>query len=69
MVIAEFLSLSLYIISIPALPQYFDLQFVLSTEFIWKVALIVAVSAAPIFIIKAIRNRLAPATYAKLADS
>ena len=86
MVLAEIGSLALYLISIPALPQFFgtlllaftlvppdsiettpDLSFVLSTRFVSKVALIVAVSAAPVFIIKYLKSRLAPATYAKIS--
>jgi phospholipid-translocating ATPase len=43
-----------------------DLSFVFSARFAWKVALIVAVSALPLWIFKAIQNRVAPAAYSKL---
>jgi phospholipid-translocating ATPase len=43
-----------------------DLSFVLSTRFAWKVAVIVAISALPLWIIKAIKSRVAPAAYSKL---
>lgn len=45
-----------------------DLSFVLSVTFIWKVALIVAISAAPLWIIKILKGRFAPTQYAKLRD-
>ncbi|KIK19433.1 hypothetical protein PISMIDRAFT_107630 [Pisolithus microcarpus 441] len=66
MVIAEVVTLFLYVISIAFLPEYFDLEFVISTRFAWKVAVIVAVSALPLYVIKAIRSRIAPAAYSKL---
>lgn len=43
-----------------------DLSFVLSVRFVWKVAVIVAVSALPLYIIKMIRRRVAPAASSKL---
>jgi hypothetical protein len=43
-----------------------DLTFVLSVRFAWKVALIVAVSSLPLYIIKLIRSRVAPASSSKL---
>ncbi|KAK4053617.1 putative aminophospholipid-translocase [Microbotryomycetes sp. JL221] len=45
-----------------------DLSFVLSIPFVWKVSVIVAISAAPLWIIKILKNRLAPTQYAKLRD-
>lgn len=66
MIAAELGSLALYALSVPLLPQYFDLGFVLSPAFVVKVALILAVSAAPVFVIKFLRSRIAPDTFAKL---
>lgn len=43
-----------------------DLDFVVSTRFAWKVAVIVAVSALPLYVIKLIRSRIAPAASSKL---
>ena len=45
-----------------------DLNFVLSPAFIWKVALIVGISAAPLWIIKWLKGKFAPTQYAKLRD-
>lgn len=43
-----------------------DLSFVLSTRFIWKTLLIVAISSFPLYMITEVKHRLAPASYAKL---
>ncbi|GAA6011603.1 hypothetical protein JCM10207_002676 [Rhodosporidiobolus poonsookiae] len=68
MVVSEVFTLALYIVSILFLPEYFDLSFVLSPPFAWKVALIVAISAAPLWILKYLKHKLAPTQYAKLRD-
>ncbi|KAF9804678.1 hypothetical protein IEO21_09292 [Rhodonia placenta] len=66
MIISEVATLFFYVISIAFLPEYFDLTFVVSVRFAWKVAVIVAVSAFPLYIIKVIRSRVAPAASSKL---
>lgn len=43
-----------------------DLTFVVTVAFAWKVAVIVALSALPLYIIKLIRSRVAPAASSKL---
>ena len=67
MVISEIVTLMLYCVSIVFLPEFFDLRFVLSSRFLWKVALIVAISSFPLYVIKAAKRRLAPPSYSKLA--
>jgi phospholipid-translocating ATPase len=44
-----------------------DLSFVLTTRFVYKVAIIVAVSSFPLYMIKAFHRRFKPAAYAKVA--
>lgn len=44
-----------------------DLAFVLSSTFVYKVAVIVAVSSFPLYVIKAAHQRLNPAAYKKVA--
>ncbi|KAI0702811.1 aminophospholipid-transporting P-type ATPase [Cerioporus squamosus] len=66
MVLSEIITLFIYAISIAFLQEYFDLSFVLSSRFAWKVAVIVAISAFPLYIIKFIRSRVAPAASSKL---
>ena len=48
------------------LSPFADLSFVLSVRFGWKVAVMVAVSALPLWIIKVIRSRIAPEATTKL---
>jgi len=67
MVASEIVTLFLYVISMAFLPEYFDLSFVISVRFAWKVAVIVAVSSLPLYIIKLVRSRVHPATYSKLS--
>ncbi|CAK5281457.1 unnamed protein product [Mycena citricolor] len=66
MVISEVLTLFFYVISIAFLPEYFDLTFVVTIGFAWKVAVIMAISTLPLSIIKLIRSRIAPAASSKL---
>lgn len=46
--------------------SFSDLSFVFSTRFVGKTLLIVAVSSFPLYMITAVKHRLAPASYAKL---
>ncbi|KDR78234.1 hypothetical protein GALMADRAFT_245314 [Galerina marginata CBS 339.88] len=66
MVVSEVVTLFFYIISIAFLPAYFDLSFVITLPFAWKVAVIVAISALPLYIFKAIKRKIAPAASSKL---
>ncbi|CAO1635680.1 unnamed protein product [Jaminaea pallidilutea] len=69
MVLSEVVTLALYAASMTVLPEYFNLSFVLTTRFLWKTAVIVAVSSFPLYILKIVRARLAPPSYSKLAMS
>ncbi|KZS95466.1 phospholipid-translocating P-type ATPase [Sistotremastrum niveocremeum HHB9708] len=66
MVIAEIVTLLFYAVSMAFLPEYFDLSFVISQRFAWKVAVIVAVSSLPLYIFKLIKSRISPAATSKL---
>lgn len=68
MIVAEVATLILYLTSMAFLPEYFDLSFVLTISFLWKVSLITAVSSVPLYIAKALRSYFAPASYAKLRE-
>ena len=43
-----------------------DLSFVVTLGFTWKVALIVAIGALPLWIAKLVHNRLSPAVSSKI---
>ncbi|KAK2460436.1 hypothetical protein APHAL10511_007601 [Amanita phalloides] len=66
MVISEIVTLLLYVISMAFLPEFFDLSFVMTFGFAWKVAVIVAISALPLGIIKFVHSRLSPAVSSKI---
>ncbi|KAH9957866.1 hypothetical protein BJV74DRAFT_880134 [Russula compacta] len=66
MIISEVITLAVYPFSMVFLPEYFDLLFVVSVRFGLKVAVIVAVSALPLWFIKLIKSRIAPESTTKL---
>ncbi|KAH0580019.1 putative phospholipid-transporting ATPase IIB [Termitomyces sp. J132] len=66
MVISEVVTFLLYVISIAFLPEYFDTSFVVSLVFAWKLAVLVTISALPLYFIKLIHSRIAPAASSKL---
>ncbi|KAH6912103.1 protein transporter [Coprinopsis sp. MPI-PUGE-AT-0042] len=72
MVVSEVATLFFYVLSMAFLPEYFgqlslsNLSFVITLAFAWKTAVIVAISTIPLYIIKLIRRKLAPAASSKL---
>ncbi|KAE9418680.1 hypothetical protein Angca_003206, partial [Angiostrongylus cantonensis] len=66
MLLAQALSLALYAASLVVLDQYFDRQFVLSWIFISKTTVITAVSCLPLYVVKALRRKFSPPSYAKV---
>lgn len=66
MVLSEVATLLIYCFSMALLPEYFDLSFVLTLNFMWKTAIIVLFSSFPLYLIKAIHTRVAPPSYSKL---
>ncbi|KAG1146885.1 hypothetical protein G6F37_005178 [Rhizopus arrhizus] len=66
MVLAEVITVLVYFGSMWLLPTYFDMSFILTGRFIWKVAVITAVSSCPLYIVKIIKRKIAPPSYTKL---
>nr|CAD2203864.1 unnamed protein product [Meloidogyne enterolobii] len=66
MLMAQALSLSLYGASLVIFDRYFDRQFVLSSEFIVKTTAITLISCMPLYVIKFLRRRFSPPSYAKV---
>jgi len=66
MVVAELLSLALYVVSLFLLPGYFDSEFTLSLNFLWKVVAITLASCLPLYILKFLRTKFSPPSYSKL---
>nr|CAD7195216.1 unnamed protein product [Timema douglasi] len=67
MVMAELFSLALYILSLVVLKDYFDAEFIQTTDFLWKVLIITLVSCLPLYILKFLRKKFSPPSYSKLS--
>ncbi|RPB03952.1 phospholipid-translocating P-type ATPase [Choiromyces venosus 120613-1] len=66
MIFAELGTALFFFASIPLLGEYFDLGYVISWGFLWRVAVISAISLIPPWAVKAVRRRLKPPSYAKV---
>ncbi|XP_053427308.1 probable phospholipid-transporting ATPase IIB isoform X4 [Nycticebus coucang] len=68
MVVAEFLSLGCYVASLVFLNEYFDVAFITTVTFLWKVSAITVVSCLPLYVLKYLKRKLSPPSYCKLAS-
>uniref|UniRef100_A0A8B9JBB8 Phospholipid-transporting ATPase n=1 Tax=Astyanax mexicanus TaxID=7994 RepID=A0A8B9JBB8_ASTMX len=68
MVVAEFFSLGCYLASLAFLNEYFDLSFITTRTFLWKVCVITLVSCLPLYIIKYLKRKFSPPSYSKLSS-
>ncbi|KAL2080130.1 hypothetical protein ACEWY4_023923 [Coilia grayii] len=68
MVVAEFFSLGCYLASLAFLNEYFDLGFITTKAFLWKVSAITVVSCLPLYIIKYLKRKFSPPSYSKLSS-
>uniref|UniRef100_A0AAY4EJV3 Phospholipid-transporting ATPase n=1 Tax=Denticeps clupeoides TaxID=299321 RepID=A0AAY4EJV3_9TELE len=68
MVVAEFFSLACYLASLAFLNEYFDLGFITTKAFLWKVSAITMVSCLPLYIIKYLKRKFSPPSYSKLSS-
>ncbi|XP_070132002.1 probable phospholipid-transporting ATPase IIB isoform X16 [Equus przewalskii] len=68
MVVAEFLSLGCYIASLAFLNEYFDVAFITTVTFLWKVSAITVVSCLPLYVLKYLKRKLSPPSYSKLTS-
>ncbi|XP_066208422.1 probable phospholipid-transporting ATPase IIB isoform X2 [Saccopteryx leptura] len=68
MVVAQFLSLGCYVASLAFLNEYFDIAFITTVTFVWKVSAITVVSCLPLYILKYLKRKLSPPSYSKLTS-
>jgi len=68
MLVAEIVSVGIYIATIAILPDIFDYTFLMSGSFLWKCFAITAVSCIPLYIIKYLRKKFSPPSYSKLQN-
>ncbi|XP_036086066.1 probable phospholipid-transporting ATPase IIB isoform X6 [Rousettus aegyptiacus] len=66
MVVAEFLSLGCYVASLAFLNEYFDVAFITSAAFAWKVSAVTLLSCLPLYVVKYLKRKLSPPSYSKL---
>ncbi|KAA8910994.1 P-type ATPase-like protein [Sphaerosporella brunnea] len=66
MILAEIGTAIAFLVSIPFLGDYFELPYVLSLAFLWRVAVISSISLIPPWVVKAVRRRIKPPSYAKV---
>ncbi|KAG7458280.1 hypothetical protein MATL_G00236500 [Megalops atlanticus] len=66
MVLAEFFSLGCYVASLAFLNEYFDIAFIITAAFLWKVSVITLISCLPLYIIKYLKRKFSPPSYSKL---
>lgn len=66
MIVSEIVSLLFYIASLFLLRTYFDITFILTGNFVWKTAVITAVTTLPIYLFRWTKRRCDPPAYSKL---
>ncbi|XP_072561479.1 probable phospholipid-transporting ATPase IIB isoform X2 [Paramormyrops kingsleyae] len=68
MAVAEAVSLGCYLASLAFLNEYFDLAFITTTAFLWKVFVITVISCLPLYIVKYLKRKFSPPSYSKLTS-
>ncbi|XP_068418744.1 probable phospholipid-transporting ATPase IIB isoform X5 [Eschrichtius robustus] len=68
MAVAELLSLGCYVASLAFLNKYFDVAFITTVTFVWKVSAITVVSCLPLYVLKYLKRKLSPPSYSKLSS-
>ncbi|XP_021541843.1 probable phospholipid-transporting ATPase IIB isoform X3 [Neomonachus schauinslandi] len=68
MAVAEVLSLGCYVASLAFLNEYFDVAFITTVTFVWKVSAITMVSCLPLYVLKYLKRKLSPPSYSKLTS-
>ncbi|KAF7245190.1 putative phospholipid-transporting ATPase IIB [Varanus komodoensis] len=68
MVVAEVFSLCCYVASLAFLNEYFDVAFITTVTFLWKVSAITVVSCLPLYILKYLKRKFSPPSYSKLTS-
>lgn len=69
MVLSEIITMAIYLVSVPFLGDYFELDYLSKIEFYWKTSIIIATALIPPWIGKALRRRLKPPNYAKVQQA
>jgi magnesium-transporting ATPase (P-type) len=68
MVVAEFLTVLMYVASLVALRDTFDAGDILSFAFLGRLSLVTAIGCVPVYAVKWLRRKVAPTVHEKVAD-
>ncbi|CAF4881448.1 unnamed protein product, partial [Rotaria magnacalcarata] len=68
MVVGEFLSFTCYVLSIVIFQSHFDIRFLESWSFIWRVVAITSISCLPLYILKYMQTKFKPPIHEKLTQ-
>ncbi|CAG9329329.1 ATP9A_2 [Blepharisma stoltei] len=68
-IISEIAAFTMYAISILALRNYFDVMFILTPDFFWKVLLITTISWLPLYLGKFIKDKLMPSKAKQIREN
>jgi phospholipid-translocating ATPase len=60
MMLAELVSLVIYVSSIFAMQQYFDIEYIVSLNFLWRVVVITLASWGPLHVVRKLVEYLSP---------
>ena len=66
MVLSEIATFLIYLSSMVLLQTYFDITFISTWDFVWKVIVTTVLSTGPLIVVKIVNKRLNPPKYAKL---
>jgi len=66
MIVSEVVTVIIYFVSMLVLKSYFDLAFIFSWDFVWKIVVVTAVACLPVYLSKFTRRKCNPPTYSKL---
>ena len=68
MIVSELISFAAYIISIVIFKSYFDIPFIESWKFIWRVLVITIIACLPFYILRVVRAIFKPRIQEKLME-
>jgi phospholipid-translocating ATPase len=66
--LSELASVISYLLSIFILKEYFDIEFIFSIGFLWRVVLITGMSWGPVHLIKVINEKISPSEHRKILN-
>jgi phospholipid-translocating ATPase len=66
MVASIVVTFGIYAASVPMLRDYYDLQFLWSWGFVWRVVAIAAIALVPPYVFKIVRRAVKPPSYRKV---